>query len=62
MTKQEMMDKMVRDFGMENEHVINFFQWCEDNPNAKDFDLIDAYNLHTAKAVHEILNNSERIW
>lgn len=62
MTKQEMMDKMVRGFGMENEHVINFFQWCEDNPNAEYIDLMDAYNLNTAKAVREILDNSERIW
>jgi len=62
MTKQEMMDKMVRDFGMENEHVINFFQWCEDNPNVEYIDLMDAYNLNTAKAVREILDNSERIW
>lgn len=62
MTKQEMMDKMVQDFGMENEHVIKFFQWCENNPNAEYIDLMDAYNTNTENAVREILNNSERIW
>ena len=62
MTKQEMMDTMVRSFGMENEHVINFFQWCEDNPNADYADLMDTYSTNTANAVREILDNSERIW
>lgn len=59
MTKQEMMNKMVRDFGMENEHVIEFFQWCEINPDA---DCTDAYNTATHHAVMDILNGSERIW
>ncbi len=62
MTKQEMMNTMVRDFGMENEHVIEFFQWCEDNPNAKSIDITDAYNTATHYAVMDILNGSERIW
>ena len=57
-----MMDKMVRDFGMENEHVIEFFQWCEINPDAKLIDVTDAYNTATHHAVMDILNNSERIW
>lgn len=59
MTKQNMIDKMVRDFGMENKHVIEFFQWCEDNP---DTDCTDAYNTATHRAVMDILNGSERIW
>ena len=62
MTKQEMMNEMVKSFGLENEHVINFFHWCENNSNASDIDLMEIYNTHVSNAVHEILNNSERIW
>lgn len=62
MTKQEMMNKMVKDFGMENEHVINFFRWCENNPNAKSIDVMDAYNENVSHAVREILDNSVRVW
>ena len=61
MTKQEMMDKMVKDFGMENAHVIDFFSWCENNPNARSLDVMDAYNEYTYRAVREILDNSVRI-
>ena len=62
MTKQEMMNTMVKSFGMENEHVINFFRWCEANPEADYSRLVEAYNTHNTKAVRDILNGSVRIW
>lgn len=58
MTKNEMMNEMAKSFGLENEHVINFFRWCENNPNASYIDVIEEYNNNTCKAVKEILENA----
>ena len=51
MTKEEMMDNMIRAYGMEDPLVINFCKLCEDEPD--DMLLIGAAYCFTGLPYHE---------
>lgn len=53
MTRNEMMNSMIQNFGFENPNTIAFFQFCEDFPELTDEELTATYNVCAIRATLE---------